>query len=130
MHSDSSTADLDLKPDVGESLTEFEVPLHQVGEITFHYYGGSNNLDGISMKDRRGNLLFETFDDADREHTVSLEDGEVIVGFMSFTDNENKVADHFDFQLIVMRDLEADDLQTCECVGSLMDRVKPSISDA
>ena len=70
--------------------------------------------------------------------TFNLLDDEVIVGFNSFTlsDHDHDIgrieayrfadhAAHFNFQLMVMRDIEADDLQICECWHKLFVRVKP-----
>jgi hypothetical protein len=62
--------------------------------------------------------------------TFNLLDDEVIVGFNSFTLSERNYhfanhAAHFNFQLMVMRDIQADDLQICECWHKLFVRVKP-----
>ena len=58
------------------------------------------------MVDRKGNTLFKTDDDdedADASHTISLEEGELIVGFRSRATNDGKDAFHYDFQFIIAK---------------------------
>jgi hypothetical protein len=57
------------------------------------------------MVDRKGNTLFKTFDDeyANASHTISLEEGESIVGFRSHA-YDGKYASHYDFQLIIAKE--------------------------
>jgi hypothetical protein len=57
------------------------------------------------MVDRKGNTLFKTNDSeyADASHTISLEEGESIVGFRSYA-YEGKYASHWDFQLIIAKE--------------------------
>jgi hypothetical protein len=69
----------------GKSASVFSVPVGQVAQVILHYESGNNYLWGISMVDRKGNTLFKTYDHpwADASHTISLEEGESIVGFRS-----------------------------------------------
>ena len=57
------------------------------------------------MVDRKGNTLFKTCDSefADASHTISLEQGESIVGFRSRADGGGKTAFHVDFQFIIAK---------------------------
>ena len=61
------------------------------------------------MVDRKGNTLFKTYDSeyADASHTISLEQGESIVGFRSCADDGGKTAAHFDFQFIIAKMVES-----------------------
>jgi hypothetical protein len=62
------------------------------------------------MVDRKGNTLFKTFDSpyADASHTISLAEGESIVGFRSCADGNGKSAWHWDFQLIIAKMVETE----------------------
>jgi hypothetical protein len=81
---DGSMASLDLKLPAGKSAKVFKVPVGQVAQVILHYFSSDNWLCGNSMVDRKGNTLFKTFDcGADESHTISLEEGESIVGFRS-----------------------------------------------
>jgi hypothetical protein len=67
------------------------------------------------MVDRKGNTLFKTHDhpNADASHTISLEEGESIVGFRSSADGYGKVACHWDFQLIIAKGVKEGDDDKC-----------------
>ena len=87
-------ADLDLPLADGESPSVFFVPEGQVAQVILHYRSEHNDLWAISMVDRKGNTLFKTYDSehADASHTISLEQGESIVGFRSWADCGGKGA--------------------------------------
>jgi hypothetical protein len=79
-------ADLKLKLRDGESPLVLKVPEGQVAQIILHYRFNDNGLVAISMVDRNRKTLFKTDGSkyADASHTISLEEGESIVGFRSF----------------------------------------------
>jgi hypothetical protein len=81
---------LDLSP--GQSAKVFKVPVGQVAQVILHYQKWDNYLCGISMVDRKGNTLFKTYEPpyADASHTISLEEGESIVGFRSYASGKGK----------------------------------------
>ena len=60
------------------------------------------------MVDRKGNTLFKTYDHplADASHTISLQEGESIVGFRSWAGKDGKTAFHLDFQFIIAKEVE------------------------
>ena len=105
---DGSMAHLTLKLKDGESPSVFFVPEGQVAQVILHYNIYSNGLKGISMVDRKGNTLFKTYDSefADASHTISLEQGELIVGFKSYASGGGKTAYHWDFQFIIAKLVE------------------------
>ena len=81
----------------GQSASVFKVPVGQVAQVILHYRSNTNKMCGISMVDRQGNTLFKTYDwGADASHTISLEEGESIVGFRSHA-WLGKDALHYDF---------------------------------
>ena len=99
---DGSMAPLSLCLDAGKPAKVFKVLVGQVAQVILHYHSESNSLWGISMVDRKGNTLFKTYDkDADASHTISLEEGESIVGFRSYAFGNGQYALHYDFQLII-----------------------------
>ena len=102
---DGSMPDLDLDLDDGKSASVFKVPEGQVAQVILHYWRLANFLCAISMVDRKGNTLFKTYDSpsADASHTISLEQGEAIVGFRSWADCGGKLAWHADFQFIIAK---------------------------
>ena len=104
-------AHLDLKLKAGQSPKVFFVPEGQVAQVILHYESVTNCLYGISMVDRKGNTLFTTYDspDADASHTISLQEGESIVGFRSCADDGGKTAAHADFQFIIAKEVEVEE---------------------
>jgi hypothetical protein len=106
---DGSMVPLDLWLSPGQSAKVFKVPVGQVAQVILHYQRNTNALGGISMVDRKGNTLFKTYDStfADASHTISLEEGESIVGFRSHA-FEGKYAFHYDFQLIIAKMVETE----------------------
>ena len=106
---DGSMTPLSLRLSKGKSASVFKVPVGQVAQVILHYYSESNWLCGISMVDRKGNTLFKTYDwGADASHTISLEEGESIVGFRSWAGYNGKRAYHCDFQLIIAKMVETE----------------------
>ena len=107
---DGSMAPLNLVLDDDEPPSVFKVPVGQVAQVIIHHESTQNFLCGISMVDRKGNTLFKTWDDkdADASHTISLEEGESIVGFRSHAGNDGKKALHWDFQLIIAKMVEVE----------------------
>jgi hypothetical protein len=111
---DGSMDPLPLGLKAGQSAKVFKVPVGQVAKVILHHQSDSNWLCGISMVDRKGNTLFETFDHpfADRSHTISLEEGESIVGFRSYASGNGKTAFHWDFQLIMAKEIKEGEKET------------------
>ena len=107
VHADGSHADLSLE---GQSPSAHGVPLGKVGQVTLYCDKIlDNHLTGIQMKDREGKTLFHAGGgDLFNTHAYELNDDEVIVGFKSQTDG--RLAHHWDFQLIVMRDIRVEEL--------------------
>ena len=110
----------------GESPKVYEVPPGKVHQVDFKVV--CYELNGINMRDKEGNTLFATNQEPDgpsktSTHTFPLHDGEVIVGFRSRTNGT--IARHDDFKLMVMRDIEAEDLQVCEIWHQLFAKAKP-----
>ena len=78
------------------------------------------------MRDQEGNTLCQVGDDSGVAHTFTLRDGEVVVGFRSAL---WKNALHYRFQLVVMRDIEAEELFAWDCWHRLFVRVRPQDSE-
>jgi hypothetical protein len=108
---DGSMAPLSLELYSWEKVNVFKVPVGQVAQVILHYESKYNRLWGISMVDRKGNTLFKTCDDedADASHTISLQEGESIVGFRSYAADIGREASHQDFQLIIAKEVEVEE---------------------
>jgi hypothetical protein len=100
---DGSRDQLDLL-NGNRTPSEFVMPEpDNVGKVTIHYRSSDNYLWGISVFDRKGNRLFQTFDHirADKDHTIELLPGERWVGVKSHAwCKEN--AWHYDIQIVIM----------------------------
>ena len=83
------------------------MPEGQVAQVILHYDREYNGMCGISMVDRKGNTLFKTYDHprVDALHTISLEEGESIVGFRSCVYGGGKIARHADFQFMIAKEV-------------------------
>ena len=84
VHEDGSMAPLSLHLHQGLSPEEWDLPAN-AAHYTIHYQSEYSKMGGISVADREGTTLFKTFENPnfDSTCTVSLDEGEVIVGFKS-----------------------------------------------
>jgi len=115
-YKDGSMAHPNFKPIQNRSVSVFKVPEGQVAQISL-YRGSSGEceLSGFRMVDRRGNSLFRTFRSkhSDCEETISLEEGELIVGYRSWEKIhpyviDRKTAWHHWFQFIIAKEVEVE----------------------
>ena len=102
-------APLNLWLPAGQSASVWQVPVGQVAQVILHYWSESNLLRGISMVDTYGNTIIRTNGGGDAAHTIILQQGESIVGYRSRADDNGTTAGHYDFQLIIAREVEETD---------------------
>ena len=112
----------------GVTAKEWELPT-SAAKYTFHFDSRSNSLIGISVLNLDGKTLFRTHEHqlgnmGESSFTISLDEGEVIVGLHSGA-MYGKWAKHWDFRFIIMRDLVRDDLEACNTWHKLVDRAQP-----
>jgi hypothetical protein len=129
-HSDGSRPNLQVGFDT-PTVVANEVLRGKVRKVVFRVAKYNNEFYGIEMKDKKGKRLFSSGTNGEVEYVFTLDDDEVIVGFRSHTPGEGAgaFACHYDFQLMVMCDIKANDLQACECWHELFERVKPEDTD-
>ena len=108
-YKDGSMAPLNLWLPAGQSASVWQVPVSEVARVILYYWSESNQLRGISMVDRNGNTIMKTNGGGDSAHTISLQKGESIVGYRSRADDNGTTAGHYDFQLIIAREVEETD---------------------